>query len=713
MSICIRSIHATALGPIDEFFEDLSGITLIYGKNEVGKTYLVEFILKALFKNTKGFVFRDSNTKGKIEIDGLGGKALTFSEHSKKKIEDLLDTQEGFPPNLANLIVVKGAEVKLDKTTDVGLSAEFVRQLLSGKSTLDIVLNKIQKTVRDATYEGGIIEGASRGKVADLTNLENRIQQLDSLINKINNEVSFGELQELLEKKKLVLEELGEYAKAKRHKAYQLSERISELRSLVRGYIDKDLDGLSENVESYFRVRELLKTHKDALTERSKNNHLYEWLDKAIPELTNLINKYGSETNLSGIYIGSAILAVGVILVIGIYAMGFVLPNTPLFLMVALQVLSLMVLTIGGALLTILSRKATKSSAKVGIGKEIEDIKEIFRQKFGMTEADIATMEKELEKYRESYYLSKKLLEDVRNDETEIETLEVAIREGFKKLQLDLPNAEKWRGAVNRLEEERNEANSEIGKLGGTLEGLEIRPDEYLESSAKVEYDPDKYNFAKKQSEELIDLYNGLDSKFDGLKNEVVGALGIGTHGNFVDLLDHLKLERLKVGQEYKNLKSDLIAKILMTSIIERSNREEVEKIKSILSTELVSQPLKRITKRYENIEYSDGEFYVTDNFDRYRLSDLSTGATEQVFTALRIGLASHFFGKRSGFMIFDDAFQHSDWDRRPNLIWQLVEQNQAGWQIIYFSMDNHIKELFESIVKNEAKANYSLIELG
>jgi uncharacterized protein YhaN len=74
----------------------------------------------------------------------------------------------------------------------------------------------------------------------------------------------------------------------------------------------------------------------------------------------------------------------------------------------------------------------------------------------------------------------------------------------------------------------------------------------------------------------------------------------------------------------------------------------------------------------------------------------MSTGAREQVFLALRLGFASINMKGETAFLILDDAFQHSDWKRRKNLLYQTLSLVKTGWQVFYFTMDDHIKHLFE-----------------
>jgi len=64
-----------------------------------------------------------------------------------------------------------------------------------------------------------------------------------------------------------------------------------------------------------------------------------------------------------------------------------------------------------------------------------------------------------------------------------------------------------------------------------------------------------------------------------------------------------------------------------------------------------------------------------------------------------------------SAFFIIDDAFQHSDYDRRPKLVDQLFDLSDDGWQIIYLTMDDHIRELFAE--KASHRNRYKEIVLG
>ena len=61
----------------------------------------------------------------------------------------------------------------------------------------------------------------------------------------------------------------------------------------------------------------------------------------------------------------------------------------------------------------------------------------------------------------------------------------------------------------------------------------------------------------------------------------------------------------------------------------------------------------------------------------------------------LRMGFASHLMKGETAFLILDDAFQHSDWERRGNCLRVVEDLVGAGWQVFYLTMDDHIRGLF------------------
>jgi Cdc6-like AAA superfamily ATPase len=82
-SVRIKKISISRLGPVDEFIMEPGDLNLIYGKNETGKTYIVEFIINSLLGSEKRWNLRDIGSVGKITVSGLHEKAKEFSPAAK------------------------------------------------------------------------------------------------------------------------------------------------------------------------------------------------------------------------------------------------------------------------------------------------------------------------------------------------------------------------------------------------------------------------------------------------------------------------------------------------------------------------------------------------------------------------------------------------------------------------------------------------------
>ena len=111
-------------------------------------------------------------------------------------------------------------------------------------------------------------------------------------------------------------------------------------------------------------------------------------------------------------------------------------------------------------------------------------------------------------------------------------------------------------------------------------------------------------------------------------------------------------------------------------------------------------------------MELVGDDIHLISEYERFPLHDLSTGAQEQILLALRIGIAAHVLKDQKMFLILDDAFQHSDWQRREWMVDQMADLASIGWQIIYFAMDDHIKQLFEERIKPKFPDCYAAFEL-
>ena len=169
---------------------------------------------------------------------------------------------------------------------------------------------------------------------------------------------------------------------------------------------------------------------------------------------------------------------------------------------------------------------------------------------------------------------------------------------------------------------------------------------------------------------------------------------------HWAELITALQEKRKSTIYRYKQITAKILAHIQVTKIIRHYKQEEDTRIATGLEREELTNPLHAVTGHYNKIRHEEDSGLVlnTDEDNEYPLSDLSTGTQEQIFIAMRMGFSSIAMKGQSAFLILDDAFQHSDWPRRENLITQILGLRKNNWQIFYFSMDDHIRDLFLEI---------------
>src|SRR3989304_5031489 len=114
--ICPEQIAVENLGPRGGRPFEMGPFNLVFGRNETGKTYLVEFLLRALFRQAGEWNLRNDVGQGKGRGRGLAAEAVEFTPGGRRKLEDYWAEGElGLPTNMGRLLVVKGGELDFDR----------------------------------------------------------------------------------------------------------------------------------------------------------------------------------------------------------------------------------------------------------------------------------------------------------------------------------------------------------------------------------------------------------------------------------------------------------------------------------------------------------------------------------------------------------------------------------------------------------------------
>jgi len=286
------------------------------------------------------------------------------------------------------------------------------------------------------------------------------------------------------------------------------------------------------------------------------------------------------------------------------------------------------------------------------------------------------------------------------------------INQGFFTLtQKDIPEAF-WHSVIAEKRQEDQSVRNEIEILRRKQVNLAVREVDHMDEDPGIRFSYDEYEKIGDELDDISRSIKEIEDNINSLKYVVCNETGDDLSIDWGQLIENLRNKRFEKQKEFERCEAGIIAGIIVHSEIAALRQEEDQKITEGLKSDIVINPLMEITAKYNRL-FMDGEcLMVSDDFRDYSIRDLSTGAREQVMLALRIGFASKVLKQDSLFLILDDAFQHSDWDRRAVLVDKLADIARSGWQVIYFSMDNHIRELFENAGKRFQKEDYKYIEL-
>ena len=298
---------------------------------------------------------------------------------------------------------------------------------------------------------------------------------------------------------------------------------------------------------------------------------------------------------------------------------------------------------------------------------------------------------------------------DLKNENDKLDKVKAEIRKVFDSLNIQIPENE-WKDKLDDLINTTTKIKNDINAIAGELNGLGIDPENFIREDPGIKFDPthllnlenlinDKSNQLKELEKENLDY-----------KGEIANITGLSTKDDWNTLIDQLYAKQNEILNQLKHQESFIIAGILVHQAISELLRAEDEHIQNSINSPNFSDLLFEITGKYKNLTIDDdGKILISSDTAEYRLQDLSTGTKEQVLFALRVTLAEKILDDKA-FFILDDAFQHSDYDRRPKLIDQVFSLADRGWQIIYLTMDEHIRDVFTN--KGVKREDYLMKEL-
>lgn len=675
--ICIEQIAVENLGPLRGRSFELGPFNLIFGHNETGKTFLVEFLLRALFRQADEWGLRGELGQGKVRVGGLGPEPVEFAPGDKRKLEDFWEESgAGLPVSMGRLLVVKGAELEFNRR---GVDRAVLKAVLSNENLIDRIQKKISKTITKATIQGGAILGDDRGELRERDETWNDLQRMDRLLEQVDGGMSASNIRSLELELAGVRGALDDQHAAKRHQAYLLNQAWTDAQAALEGIPQEQLERLG-NLLRDVRQKEgdILSAEQDLARYRKDARH-YAWIEQALAVWQ--AQPEAPDTRVPR----AALIGAGV--AIALAAFLALLEQS-----VAAAIAALAGLGLGGLAFWLQNRAASQPAEQA----DRSSLAEGFEERFQEPLTDLAQLKAVEAKLRKAATLA----EETENRQTRVRAERTAKAADFTRgvalLTGQELNTQQGEAALSALAAHRRSLVNEAHEAEIRLEGLGVDPSDYAEQPANAAYSKGETARLEERRETLERDLAAANAELQSLKQSLCNETGDGIDRPWSEILGNLWTLREEKAAEYRQQTARILAQVGVTQVLERIAAEEDQRIRRGLQDPAVRQVLRDTTLRYRSVDLADGGLKVSSDTADYDLSELSTGAREQVLLALRMGFASRLAGGRPLFLILDDAFQHSDWERRERLVEQAVRMVQAGWQVTYLTMDDHLRDLFD-----------------
>ncbi|MBN2556584.1 MAG: hypothetical protein JXA97_11640 [Anaerolineales bacterium] len=680
MPIAIQRITAKDLGPLRSVNFELGQFNVFFGRNEMGKTSLVEFLLRSLFSSSKKWNLRTFNGPGQVVLTGLEKAPTTFSPDSDKKLEDYwIEQERGYPPDLARLLVVKGAELELARDAEGGIDRAILRRYLSQTAILDAIRDAIPATIQKASIAAGLIEGNNQGKLKVQREQKRAREDIDRLLTEVSENYSSGRLAGYLRHEGEIQASIALQMGAKRHLAYQLHMQRGQILKDLSALPPEDLRALDDRLRDFGRLLQDMHDVEEnaARTEHAAEDH--RWLSRALESLDEKAAE-GKRPPAALLILTGAVLAAGA-------ALSWM--NQPCF--AAGAVLAGMAL---GGWYAYCWRRWDQARPDVLVR---EEIKAEFERRFQLTQTDYASMLARKEVLQADAIRHTDSLEKLAALRGERRTLQAEIGAISRRLnQTELPPA-KWEERFQALRANRIDLDQRQNELLLRQTALQIEEKDFLSEAGEEDFDPEQLKTLEQELSQLRTNIQDEKTRFGELRARIQQLTESTADESWEDLLNRLQHARSETADAYRQSTAEILGQILVSRVADEMFAEEDDIIRAQLQTGEVREPLYAITHRYRNVALKQDQLYLSDDYQTFPLRDLSTGAQEQVLLALRMAFAAQLMQKERLFLILDDAFQYADWRRREYLVDRVVRLGEQGWQILYLTMDDHLRGLFKS----------------
>ncbi len=760
----IKEFIVTRYGPLvdlERFY--LKDFNLFFGRNEEGKTLLIDSIVKFLFKKERKVFDKiervDETPEGYLIIEIGAGETIKFPEKGE------LNKKTGLSPReYRNIFIIRSSDLFIDKEDAF---YRKVQNRLTGLRTDEIkgIINKLLEMGRLAPK--GDFRNIKEEKLrARLLYAQELTKRIDALRKRIKEEGFGGLEKELFRRKegiKGIEKKLNDYEDARKRETYEksllalneLDKNNRELKQLncfietdEEFWRDAERDRKNAQNEKNALILQLAEKErawekkKEVMGKKERNFDTYKdrkkRLDEDInPEIKNYEKLSKNVAKGRGDLKTLSIINMLFGLLCSISIIGYIL--RPSFLLgFTIPLFGVITVALFFVILFHLRKRAELSetfekirlmTVKLGLsGKNIDDI--IFN--INGFEEEYIKMEKEFQDMKGDIRF---LENEIRRIKEDIPEVEGKVRKSEKGIEeIKRKTGVETRKEHNQNLERKNQKEKERERDLGILKSLlEVKGktenekidywrekveeyNEYNDKATDVKYDEKTVSSLKKKKGSFIEEENGLRKKMKTFTDELGEIERVINHtvlmtreDNYLHCETLVDLngveERLKSFIDENERMRETVLNV--KAIFEEIEKEEEEKVSSLFGKDSnVSAYFRKITEgMYENVEYDaeNGSIEVFPrNGQRLSADKLSSGAYDQLYLSIRLALGEKILKGEKGFFIMDDPFVKSDINRLKRQLSILRELSKTGWQILYFTAKDEIKDCLKDEIKKK-----------
>ncbi|MBN2040698.1 MAG: hypothetical protein JW864_11680 [Spirochaetes bacterium] len=758
----ITEFEIKKYGPLNNIKKIKPGsFNLFFGKNENGKTLTIDALIKFLlgkrardFKQTdrvsedpSGFLRLNMESLGELRLPDDGDLASIT-----KKTEFPVSSQD-----CRNIFIIRNSDLTIP---DESKFYTGITDRLVGLRTTDI--NKIRRNLMDAgsltpgmgfsddeksgklktriTKAGALIERIEKVKTRLLASSYDDLElnfykksrekaNTDAVIvlyeearNRALYENSIEMLRGIeenissLKKMELFREEDANTWQNSEREIKRAEEEINDLKQREKQLIT-DIAGLKKETES-------LKTNINILDKKKSG------LDNEKLKLKNLeedLNRSASDSSLPRLLKRASVMSW--IIAAAVIASWFMNPSVYSYIAGIIAVLIASGLCIyeislilkkrslAGRLSGILFNLSEKGiradnirEAVAALGKFSEDY-EKMQMRFRGVESELVTSERHLKEIGGKVAELREI-----TDRHDRNILSIKSKSGISAI-------DEYRDMLSRRKARERERDSIVDRLAGMLEiqgrsygeimkNIKSRVDEmetFRDKGAGIKYDLKSYNDLKQKAaglehelgemKEKLDLIGAEMNNLEAAVNDILTDSDEWIYCRTLVDLNEI-YGRLKTFADENGYRKKVLAETI--NLISEIETEEKGRVTELFNS--VPAIYKVFTAgAYDDVIFDPENESVSVKKNDGEIIDaekLSGGAYDQLYLAIRLAMGERLLNQEKGFFIMDDPFIKSDIDRIARQMNVIKKISQIGWQILYFSCKNEIKNILSKDIE-------------